>query len=348
MTGSTKRFILANSRKSSNDSDSGQSASSRRTERSRTHRKGFTLIELLVVIAIIAILIALLLPAVQQAREAARRTQCRNNLKQIGVALHNYHDIHRTLPPGWIQASVPDVDGEFAERWSWKVFILPQIDQAPLYQTLNVIDGTQPIPLANDPRVQTVLNVYLCPSDPGPHVNESFLDQNGNPYPKSNYPGVHGRGEIISDAISGGNGLFGKASRVRMADITDGTSQTFAVGERDLASRGIGIFGSLGDPFRHAAVWIRALPRQGSIVGTPESDVPGQMHGRSVTGICTDIQGSTRVLNGSSSRGFGSAHVGGGHFLMADGAVRFIGESIDLPTYGRLAHRSDGEIIGEF
>jgi prepilin-type N-terminal cleavage/methylation domain-containing protein len=307
----------------------------------RGRRWGFTLIELLVVIAIIAILVALLLPAVQQAREAARRAQCKNNLKQIGLALHNYHDVYRTFPPGWMQPETPDVDGGFGERWAWKVFILPQLDQAPLYQALNVNLGGQPIPLADQPSAQTILSVYLCPSDPGANVNESYPDPNGNFYPKSNYPGVHGRGEEVSINIGGGNGLLGKASRVRMADITDGTSQTFAVGERDHRSRGQGLFGSVGDPFRHAAVWIRAMPRPGSITPTTQ-------HGRSVTGICTDISGSTRVLNGESSRGFGSAHIGGAHFLMADGAVRFISDSIDLPTYGRLAHRSDGEVIGEF
>lgn len=305
------------------------------------NRRGFTLIELLVVIAIIAILIALLLPAVQQAREAARRSQCKNNLKQIGLALHNYHDIHGRFPPGWMQPSVPDVDNAFAERWAWKVFILPQLDQAPLYQQLNVNAGGQPIPLADDPRAQTVLSVYMCPSDPGGDVNESYPDPNGHFYPKSNYPGVHGRGEEVSVNINEQNGLFGKGSRVRIADITDGTSQTFAVGERDARSRGQGIFGALGDPFRHAAVWIRAMPRPGSITPTTQ-------HGRSVTGICTDLVGSTRVLNGPSSRAFGSAHIGGAHFLMADGAVRFISESIDLNTYGRLAQKSDGQVIGEF
>jgi prepilin-type N-terminal cleavage/methylation domain-containing protein len=311
------------------------------TARLGTRRAAFTLIELLVVIAVIAILVALLLPAVQQAREAARRAQCKNNLKQIGLALHNYHDAHRGFPPGWMQPEIPDVDGGFGERWAWKVFILPQLEQTGVYQALNVNQGGMPIPLADDPRAREVLAVFLCPSDPGGSFNESYPDPNGNFYPKSNYPGVHGRGEEVSIAISGETGLFGKASRVRMADITDGTSQTFAVGERDARSRGQGDFGALGDPFRHAAVWIRAMPRPGSITPTTQ-------HGRSVTGICTDLPGSTRVLNGPSSRGFGSAHVGGAHFLLADGSVRFIGESIDLATYGRLAHKSDGEVIGQF
>lgn len=302
---------------------------------------GFTLIELLVVIAIIAVLVALLLPAVQQAREAARRISCRNNLKQLGLALHNYHDAHSVFAPGWMQPSIPDVDGGFAERWAWSVFILPQLEQPALYQALQVNDGGQPIPSGADPRTQTVLSVFLCPSDPGGSLNESYPDVNGDFYPKSNYPGVHGEGEEVSTLINDQNGLFGKASRVRIADISDGTSQTFAVGERDARSRGQGVFGSLGDPFRHAAVWIRAMPRPGSITPTTQ-------HGRSVTGICTSLPGSTRVLNGASSRGFGSAHIGGAQFLLADGSVRFISDSIDLTTYGHLANRRDGAVIGEF
>ncbi|XZE17800.1 DUF1559 domain-containing protein [Pirellulaceae bacterium SH449] len=304
-------------------------------------RVAFTLIELLVVIAIIGVLVGLLLPAVQSAREAARRMQCSNNLKQIGLALHSHHDAHRRLPPGWMPASQPDVDGGFGERWAWKVFILPQLEQTAVYDSLNVNNGGQPIPLANDPRAQSVINVYLCPSDPGGNLNESYPDPNGNFYPKSNYPGVHGRGEEISTAANGGNGVFSKASRIRFADITDGLSQTFAVGERDARSRGQGIFGSLGDPFRHAAVWIRAMPRPGSITPTTQ-------HGRSVTGVCTELAGSTRRLNGPSSRAFGSAHVGGANFSLADGSVRFVSESIDPVIYGRLAERNDGQVVGDY
>jgi hypothetical protein len=222
------------------------------------------------------------------------------------------------------------------------VFLLPYLEQTSVYDQLNVRDGRQPIPLASDPRAQTVLSVFLCPSDPGEDRNVSYPDPEGGFYPKSNYPGVFGRGEAILDDIGSENGLFGKNSRVRIANILDGTSNTFAVGERDLRSRGQGIFNTLGDPFRHAAVWIRAMPRPGSIIGT------SGMHGRSVTGVCTDVAGSTRLLNGASSRAFGSAHAGGAFFLLADGAVRFASETIDPVTYGRLAHRADGQIIGEW
>ena len=134
--------------------------------------RGFTLIELLVVIAIIAILIALLLPAVQQAREAARRTQCRNNLKQIGLALHNYHDTFRLFPPGVIR------DGQNnSEAWGWTVFILPFLEQANLYNQLDPdtyrlrdllagLNPTYPAPTANAAILQNPLSVFICPSDP--------------------------------------------------------------------------------------------------------------------------------------------------------------------------------------
>lgn len=303
--------------------------------------RGFTLVELLVVLAVIAVLMGLLLPAVQAAREAARSLSCKNNLKQLGIGIHNYHDTHQTLPPGWMATSIPDVDGGFGERWSWKVFILPYIEQPAVYEALNVNDGRQPIPLADDFRAQVVITTFLCPSDPGGSFNESYPDPNGNFYPKSNYPGVHGRGEEVSTAVGGGNGLFSKNSRIRFADITDGTSSTFAIGERDAHARGQGTFGSLGDPFRHAAVWIRAMPRPGSITPTTQ-------HGRSVAGVCTDVPGSTRLLNGHSSRAFGSAHAGGGHFNFADGAVRFVTQSIDPVIYGRLAQRNDGQPLGDW
>lgn len=135
--------------------------------------RGFTLIELLVVIAVIAILVALLLPAVQQARGAARRVQCRNNLKQIGIALHNYRDLHRVFPPAWIPmldpfSAEPVADSYIAGSWAWSVLILPQLEQVNLYDTLTSVDPGPATPFSVVPgdAEDVVLSVYVCPSDP--------------------------------------------------------------------------------------------------------------------------------------------------------------------------------------
>src|SRR4051812_46688665 len=134
-------------------------------DRSRQRRqiRGFTLVELLVVIAIIALLVALLLPAVQQAREAARRTQCRNNLKQVGLALHNYHDTNSTLPPGWVGVTSGQSDVNGINGWSWAARVLPQLDQSPLFNSINF--NFQVGAASNLVPRTTGLAVYRCASD---------------------------------------------------------------------------------------------------------------------------------------------------------------------------------------
>ena len=145
---------------------------------SRSNRqRGFTLIELLVVIAIIAILIALLLPAVQQAREAARRSTCKNNLKQIGLAMHNYHETFGMFPPGYVEEILNTNGGHVADNeghWAWNALLLPYLDQAPLFNQLNV--GTVPVStMLNNATVrgsmQKTLPVFRCPSDTGPQIH---------------------------------------------------------------------------------------------------------------------------------------------------------------------------------
>src|SRR5438876_978733 len=140
-------------------------------------RSGFTLIELLVVIAIIAILISLLVPAVQKVREAAARTQCQNNLKQIGLAMHDYHDANKRLPPGY-RATGNYVDGanDTAPGWGWATFILPQIEQNAIYQRLSL---NQPVP--QSAAIQTIISIYLCPSDTYPPGPFPVTDAFGNP-----------------------------------------------------------------------------------------------------------------------------------------------------------------------
>ncbi len=201
-------------------------------------RHGFTLIELLVVIAIIAVLISLLLPAVQAAREAARRAQCVNNLKQMALALHNYHDAMLAFPPGYITAS-KFIDGETdtSPGWGWASMILPQLDQAPLFSSINVWLPIQ-VP-ANTTGTQTNLNVFLCPSDQIPGRTFAVTDGFGNTVATvapSSYAAC--TGNDAADVALGlnndgsGNGLFFRNSLIRMAAITDGTSQTIMLQER--------------------------------------------------------------------------------------------------------------------
>ncbi len=195
-------------------------------------RAGFTLIELLVVIAIIAILIALLLPAVQQAREAARRSTCKNNLKQIGLALHNYHDTHKIFPPGYIVSASASNGG-----LGWGAFLLPFLDQANLYSNLPTNTGAKPN--NNADRGGAVLPAFMCPSDASPAVNTNRGD-----YGKSNFVGMIGRtdpGNLNTD----GDGTFYWNSGVQLRDITDGASNTILIGERVWEDKSGGISGSI-------------------------------------------------------------------------------------------------------
>ncbi|MBD3672971.1 MAG: DUF1559 domain-containing protein [Planctomycetaceae bacterium] len=311
--------------------------------------RGFTLIELLVVIAIIAVLVALLLPAVQQAREAARRSSCKNNLKQIGMALHNYHDTHTALPPGWIQKT-PNVSA-----WGWGASILPFVDQAPLFNQLKM---GSPLDLHETlldstllPLLQKPIQGYRCPSDTSPELNSGHAphDTNGTPVPvaTSNYPGVHD-GDLWS--INTGEpyqGTFGQNQSLKFRDFIDGLSNTAVVGERNwrlqssantLECNAAIIFGKAGDGSQPHARYGNGVGRFGI---NPD--------GFSTIGMETIAE---------CARGFSSNHTGGAHFLLGDGAVRFISENIENdpnPTdnnenflFQNLLNRNDGNPIGQF
>ncbi len=312
----------------------------------RASLRGFTLIELLVVIAIIAILIALLLPAVQQAREAARRSQCKNNLKQIGLALHNYHDTHNCFPPGVIMQTA---DPEFSntndastlvESWGWGSFLLPNVDQAPLYSAAGI--GRGDLIQNHLTEVRTPLNVYRCPSDTAPPVRTDAAAGFSVAFAEwatSNYKGNCSHRNCPRDGGVNGTGLFWNRSNIRFRDIVDGSSNTIAIGE---------------------TAWIRGSLRYMAAVWA------GCELGES--GNCVDdiLASGRAAINHTNDHGdqlresFSSMHEGGVHFVFGDGAVRFISQNINYvvndlnnsspvdSTYERLLSRNDNQPVGEF
>src|SRR4051794_11977316 len=304
-------------------------------------RQGFTLIELLVVIAIIAVLIALLLPAVQSAREAARRMQCVNNLKQMGIALHNYHDVVRVLPPGYISAQTPGSDprtdgNDIGAGWAWGTMILPQIEQDSLFHAINF--SLSVTPAANNTVSLMRINTYLCPSDGTPNTvpvrddkNTKTVDTVGT----GNYIGVFGTGEV-GGAPGAGLGLFYRNSRIGVRDVVDGTSQTFAIGERShnlsyvtWTARSIG-----GWLFKTSSF-------EG---GTDKFTVDPEECWTQVLGpIGTEDPPRTPNHPRAHVEDFWSRHPGGVNFLFADGSVRFIKDAINASVYRALATRSRQE-----
>lgn len=331
----------------------------------RPSKRGFTLIELLVVIAIIAVLIALLLPAVQQAREAARRSQCKNNLKQMGLAVHNYHDVHQMLPPGWIvqtndnnygagtndgTASSPNP----VECWGWGTFLLPYMDQGPLYDAMGVGKGTKlETVLANNPELpNTVLSVYLCPSDSAPQVygTESLRPSLAALWARSNYKGSYGhRFSVLEiNPAADARGMFhkvgypGKDDRsVRFRDALDGLSNTIMIGE-------------------HAYQRGPYVPRGAVWCGTTRGLGGNGQHDLLASGASPLNHISPTDVVNEYARSFNSNHTGGAQFVLGDGSVRFISENIQYianavtntsapdSTYERLLCRDDGETVGDF
>lgn len=313
---------------------------------SRHKFQGFTLVELLVVIAIIGVLVGLLLPAVQAAREAARRMQCSNNLKQIGLAMHNYESTYKTFPTAnvvQVNVSPPRGDG-----WTWQARILPYLEQTALYDRVSRVMGTDIGTRDSAEQVlagrTTRLSFFQCPSHPDGVSNPA---KHG--YQLSTYNGVCGTTTFNNDQLDEasdvgyrGNGIFFMNSRVRFGDISDGTSNTFIVAEVTDDLR--------GEPNSNR---MRGSDRKYNFAsgsdGNPPTDISEYL-----VGMENDdpINANTRDAAGFFSNDgeyAGSYHSGGAQFVQTDGSVRFISQNINMTTYRALATRANGEVVdGDF
>ncbi len=280
---------------------------------------GFTLIELLVVIAIIAILIALLLPAVQQAREAARRCQCKNNLAQIGLALHNYDQAHEVLPPGSINPTGPIRSEPQGYHMSWATQLLPFLEQAALHSHVDFSVGAYDA--KNEKARKASVSAFNCPSDFRSNFDVTKPGVN-------NYVGCHSDDETAID--HGNHGVLVLNHAVAFESITDGSASTLFVGERALAETELGWMSGTRATLRNTGTKLNHnLQQLRNQFGQPNGAVPANV-GPEFVG------------------GFSSYHTGGAHFAIGDGSVRFINENIDEKLYRNLANRSDGEILTDF
>ncbi len=355
----------------------------------KKRRAAFTLVELLVVIAIIGILIALLLPAVQAAREAARRSQCSNNLKQMSLAMHNFHDTYKRFPPGGARDQKPfgiadTPQGNGVQGWgsSWYIYILPYMEQNPLYENMEFTGGSGWGPAAtnvNNPAISGVfINNYFCPSSP---INREAVNAHASarPAPNATYVGISGavdglipgytetrcnKGGSAMNCCSGGwacaSGILFPNSKVEVAHITDGTSNVMAISEQaDFLILDNGQKADWGTSRLHSIIIgannVNSPPRY-SVNGDArtfqmttirwrinDKDMQGQ--GWPAGGDCANLGVCQNVGNNIP---INSTHPGGVNIALCDGSVRFISETVPMEVVARLATRDDGQPTGDY
>ncbi len=298
----------------------------------RRRPRGFTLIELLVVIAIIAVLVGLLLPAVQKVREAAARAQCTNNLKQIGLAMHNYHGANERFPPGFTSRTLTLNGDGLGPGWGWAAYLLPYLEQDNAFR---LIDFNKDIADPSHAAVRVLaLKAFLCPSDSPPTPTCSIPTPSGAVNVAfANYVGMGGTYEVTGFPDTG-NGSYYRNSRTRVADVTDGTSNTIFAIERE----------SKRAP---RTTWVGALTLSTNPPVNPAYDVEGPPTlVLTNTGLAADGRVPNNALDHVEDAS--SKHTTGVNTLLGDGSVRMIRNTINTTVWQSLGTRAGGEVIGDY